>query len=130
MNDRERGVGIEVPKEWREDAEDMDVALTEYVRRMVRAGQRQWGYDHEKEPKKKGIRVDNSTNEALEKALQTALLQNLSTTEGIGEEELADLLFDDLITDLGKHLQTLKDSGEADYNPRDGGWIKLPDGKQ
>lgn len=117
---------ITVPEKWEEDAEEMDVTLTEYVRRMVRAGRRQWGYEHTSEPEKNGLKLDESQNqgEDLEDTLREAVLRNLSTTKGLDEKDLAELLFEDLIDDLGMQLQQLKDSRKADYNPRDGGWVR------
>lgn len=117
---------IAVPEEWMQAAEEMDVSDSEYIRRMVRAGRRQWGYEYTSEPEKKGLNHDDSRSQSgdLEDTFRAAVFQNLSKTEGLDEEELAELLFENLIDDLGAQLQQLKDSGKADYNPRDGGWVR------
>jgi hypothetical protein len=122
-------LSIAVPEGWREEADEMDVSVAEYVRRMCRAGRLQWGYDHLEEPEKKGLKhTETDSSKELAEALQAAILRNLSTEDGLKEGELADVLFEEMIDELGVHLQDLKEDGMADYNPREGGWVK--DSKQ
>lgn len=118
---------VRFPQEWKEEADEMDVSTAEYIRRMVRSGRRQWGHDHIEEPEQGGLRHKKPESTKVEKALQAALLRNLSTDNGVQEDELAELLFDDLLNDLKEQLQELKDSGKATYNPGDGGWVKTKD---
>jgi hypothetical protein len=116
---------LEIRSEWVEEADEMDVSNAEYIRRMVRAGRRQWGHDHIEEPEQNGLRHTDSGSTKVEKALQAALLRNLSIENGVQEDELAELLFDDLLDDLKGQLQELKDDGQATYNPGDGGRAKI-----
>lgn len=129
MNQSTR-VSVAVPDEWANDAEEMDQSKSEYVRRMVRAGRRQWGYDHTDEPERKGLKDRSEGNKNMESVLQSTILQNLSTDNGLKEDELADLLFSELINTIETQLQELKDDGKVDYNVTGGGWVKTPSDDQ
>lgn len=124
MVDRQT-IGINVPQEWVEEADDSDVSRSEWFRRLVRAGRRQWGYDHVEEPDEPGMNLDepSSDNDSIDD-LEAAILRNLSTSEGVDQEELAELLLDDLQEQMETALQSLKDDGKVDIDLTKGGWVK------
>lgn len=125
-----RLVHPKVPKHWEDDAEEIDVSLPEYVRRMARAGRRQWGFVHTEEPDTPQLNVDESMAESTTDAsgsavdLQDAILRVLSTTDGLDEAELTELVLDDLQSQIEQELQELKDADEVDYHLDKGGWVK------
>lgn len=116
-----------VPEEWRDDAEEMGISLSEYMRRMVRAGRRQWGYEHEEEPDQPTVRLDDEARDPsddINAILQDTIVRNLSTMNGISEEELIEILIDDLEKQIETHLQELMDDEVVEYSPIKGGWVK------
>lgn len=118
---------IDMPPEWVEDANEMDVSRAEYLRRMVRAGRRQWGYDHTREPENPHVQLQEPGTQDtvnVRSMLKHTILRNLSTTDGIDEAELIDLVTGDLEEITDEVLDELKEEGEADYSSRKGGWVK------
>lgn len=115
-------VNFEVPDEWVENANEMDVSVKEYVCRMVRAGQRQFGYDYspaETPAETKSLKIDEHSS--IEDDLKEWVYKNLSTGTGTGESELVDLLKDDIV----ESADALCDEGRAKYRRTDGGWLKV-----
>lgn len=124
-----RLVHPKVPKHWEEEAEEMDISLPEYVRRMARAGRRQWGFAHVTEPDRPRLNVDEEmvggrSNSGTAADLQESILRVLSTTKGVDEAELTELVLDDLQDQIKSELQELKEDGEVDYHIDKGGWVK------
>lgn len=118
---------IRTPQEWTDEAEEMGIAKTEYLRRMIRAGRLQWGYDHETEPENEHVQLyERDTPQPIDVklAIEEIVRRNLSTTAGIDDEEIVELVLDDLEQTTLELLEELKDQGEADYAPTKGGWVK------
>lgn len=117
-----------VPEEWTADAEEMGVSLSEYVRRMARAGRRQWGYDHIEEADEPHVQFDEATTSPDEETtaiIQDTIVRNLSTTDGISEEELADLITRDISNEVGTQLEELMHERVVEYSPTQGGWVLI-----
>ncbi len=115
-------VNFEVPDEWAKAANDMDVSVTEYCSRMIRAGRRQFGYDYTPEEtpaQPKSLNLDETSS--IEDELQEWVYQNLSTTKGHDEKELLSLLEEDII----EAADDLCDEGRAKYRRTSGGWLKV-----
>ncbi|MDG5762072.1 DUF5805 domain-containing protein [Natronococcus sp. A-GB1] len=115
-------VSFEVPDEWVEAADDMDVSVKEYCSRMIRAGRRQFGYDYtpkETPVQPKSLNIDDTAS--MEDELKEWVYRNLSTTKGYDEEELLGLLEDDII----EAADNLCDEGRAKYRRTSGGWLKV-----
>lgn len=125
MTDRQT-IGINVPTDWVEEADDSDVSRSEWFRRLVRAGRRQWGYDHIEEPDEPEMNLEEpSSDDNSIDDLEAAILRNLSTTDGVDQEELTQLLLDDLQEQMETTLQSLKDDGKVDIDLTKGGWVKV-----
>ena len=122
----QRKIGPYIPTEWVEEAAQSEVSNAEWYRRMIRAGRRQWGYDHIEEPEEPGLQFDEPGQASDHPAgdLRESILRNLSTTDGVDQEELAELLLDDLQDQMEVALQDLKDDGKVDIDLNKGGWIK------
>lgn len=117
-----------VPEEWAADAESMGVSLSEYVRRMARAGRRQWGYDHVTDADEPHVQFDEnrlSTDEETITIIREMAIRNLSAKDGITEEELADLITRDIEQEIADQLEQLMQEGEVKYSPTLGGWVVL-----
>lgn len=115
-----------IPPEWEADAEEMDVSLSEYVRRMARAGRRQWGYEHIEPAADPHVQFEETTNTPAEEVgtiIQNIILRNLSTSDGITEEELTTLITSDISNQVGNQLEELLDEGAVKYSPTKGGWV-------
>lgn len=115
-------VNFEVPDKWVENADEMDVSVKEYVCRMVRAGRRQFGYDHSPEEtpaETKSLNIDE--HNSMEDDLKEWVHQNLSTTTGTSESELVNLLEEDIV----EAADALCDEGRAKYRRTGGGWLKV-----
>lgn len=113
-----------VPEEWASDAEEMGVSLSEYVRRMVRAGRRQWGYDHVEDADEPHVQFEETQPAAQnDLGIEELILRNLSTTDGIEQGDLADLITADIDTEIGNALEELMGRDEVEYSPTQGGWV-------
>jgi|GEM_PF-6426618 len=113
---------VEVPDAWAEAADEMDVSLAEYCRRMVRAGRRQLGCSNGEKP------TDHTTTTARGRDQATTVVEqlvysNLSTTTGRDTEELVA----EIEADIGAAADTLVADGKAKYRRAEGGWIKTTD---
>lgn len=112
-------VSFELPDEWVEEANDRDISNTEYVRRMVRAGRRQFGMDYESyetpaDPNT--LKHDETAGSDIEETLKKWIEANLSTSNPQEIADLVDLLEDDF---KGLISELMKD-GKARYEPEEG----------
>lgn len=117
-----------VPEEWTADADEMGVSLSEYVRRMARAGRRQWGYDHLTDADEPHVQFDEdrlSIDEETTTIIQETVIRNLSTKDGISEEELSDLITRDIEQEIADQLEQLMQEGKVKYSPTMGGWVLI-----
>lgn len=57
-----KNISTYVPESWHSDADEMGISVSEYIRRMARAGRRQWGYDHTEEADEPHVHFHERTN--------------------------------------------------------------------
>jgi len=117
-------VHMEVPDEWVKEADERDLSLTEYTKRMVRAGRRQFGHDYapsETPATPNTLKLDDSTGSEIETQLKAWIHTNLSTDDAQDIDDLIGLLEDDLAV-LADELQ---DENKAEYRRSQGGYLKL-----
>jgi hypothetical protein len=115
-----------IPDEWVEEADQRDLSLGEYGRRMIRAGRRQFGHDYEPSETPatpKTLKLDESTGSEVETQLKAWIHANLSTDQALDIEDLLDLLEDD----LAELADELCDENKAKYRRSEGGYIKIND---
>lgn len=114
----------DVPEDWVEEADEMEISVAEYCRRMVRAGRRQFGqeYSAEEVPKDPAtLKTKNEpTGDVIEVELEKWIYNNLSTDEAQDVEDLVSLLEGE-ITVLADNLC---DKGKAKYRRSKGGYLK------
>ncbi len=119
-------VNMDVPDDWVDAAEERDLSLAEYTRRMVRAGRRQFGYDYEPSEtpaETQTLKLDETGGSDIDDQLKQWIHANLSTDDAQDIEDLMDLLDDD----LARLADALCDEGKAKYRKRKGGYLKVPD---
>jgi hypothetical protein len=116
---------IEVPDEWAVAAEESDVSLAEYCRRMARAGRRQFGYDYEPTTTPTdGQTLDwGSDSHPSSDAIERFVYRNLGEKEGRDATELVDLIEEDIVA----AADALVADGRAKYRRSRGGWIRASD---
>jgi len=115
-----------IPDEWAEEADQRNLCLGEYARRMIRAGQRQFGHDYEPSEAPatpKTLKLDENTGAEIETQLKAWIHNNLSTDQALDIEDLIDLLEDDLV----ELADELCDENKAKYRRSKGGYIKITD---
>jgi len=114
-----------IPDEWVKEADERDLPRTEYAKRMIRAGRRQFGHDYapnETPATPNTLKLDNSTESEIETQLKAWIYANLSTDDALDVDDLVDLLEDDLVI-LADELQ---DEQKAEYRRSQGGYLKIP----
>ncbi|WP_141551742.1 DUF5805 domain-containing protein [Natrinema sp. CBA1119] len=115
-----------VPEEWAADADEMGVSFSEYVRRMARAGRRQWGYEHNEEADEPHVQFEegrSSPDEEIATIIQDTIVRNLSSRDGISEDELGELITGDIAEEVSNQLEELMREGTVEYSPTNGGWV-------
>ncbi len=117
-------VHTEVPDEWVKEADERDLSLTEYTKRMVRAGRRQFGHDYtpsETPATPNTLKLDDRTGSEIEAQLKAWIHANLSTDDAQDIDDLTALLEDD----IAKLADELCDEGKAKYRRSQGGYLKV-----
>lgn len=117
-------VNTEIPEEWVEAADKRDISNVEYVKRMVRAGRRQYGYEYdpaETPTQPKTLKHENKSATNIDSQLKQWILANLSTTDAQDTEDLIDLLNDELV----QLADELCEEDKAKYRPSAGGYLKI-----
>lgn len=115
---------MDVPDEWVEEADERDLSLSEYGKRMVRAGRRQYGHDYapnETPATPNTLKLDDSTGAEIETQLKAWIHANLSTDDAQDVDDLVALLEDDLAT----LADELCDEEKAKYRRSQGGYLKV-----
>ena len=113
-----------VPDEWVKEADERDLSLSEYGRRMFRAGRRQFGHDYtpEETPATPNtLKLDDSTGSEIETQLKAWIHANLSTDDAQDVDDLVNLLEDDLAI----LADELCDEERAKYRRSKGGYLKI-----
>lgn len=114
----------DVPDEWVQEADERDLSLSEYGRRMIRAGRRQFGHDYapnETPATPNTLKLDDSTGAKIETQLKAWIHANLSTDDAQDVDNLVALLEDDLAT----LADELCDEEKAKYRRSQGGYLKI-----
>lgn len=114
---------LSLPDEWVEAADERDISNAEYLKRMVRAGRRQFGYEYEPTEtpaRPKTLKHDNKAATDIDTQLKQWILTNLSTTDAQDIDELVDLLEDELV----ELADELCDEDKAMYRRSRGGYLK------
>ena len=115
---------MEVPDEWMKEADERDLPLTEYTKRMVRAGRRQFGHDYapsETPATPNTLKLDDRTGSEIETQLKAWIHANLSTDDAQDVDDLVALLEDD----LAALADELCDEEKAKYRRSQGGYLKV-----
>jgi len=114
----------DVPDEWVEEADERNLSLAEYGKRMIRAGRRQLGHDYapsETPATPNTLKLDDSTGSEIETQLKAWIHANLSTDDAQDVDDLVALLEDDLAT----LADELCDEEKAKYRRSQGGYLKV-----
>lgn len=112
-------INTTIPDEWATEANERDISNAEYVRRMVRAGRRQFGLDYEPDEtptEPTTLKHDETSTRDVEKELKNWIGANLSTSDPQEISDLVNLLegdFEGLMSDL-------MDEGKVTYKPGKG----------
>lgn len=114
-------------EEWAENAEALDMSLSEYVRSMVQAGKRGFGGTGEatesNDREEPGIADATRVGEGLEHVILEIL------DEGPHEfDELVDAIQDDLRRDADAVLTELEERDRVEHDRLDGGYRVTDDG--
>jgi hypothetical protein len=115
----------DVPDEWVKEADEGDLSLSEYGKRMIRAGRRQFGHDYtpdETPATPNTLKLDDSTGSEVETQLKDWIHTNLSTDDAQDVDDLVALLEDDLAT----LADELCEEEKAKYRRSQGGYLKIP----
>ena len=115
-----------MPDQWVKEAKERDISLSEYGKRMIRAGRRQFGHDYvasERPATPNTLKLDERAGSEVETQLKAWIHQNLSTDEALDIEDLLDLLEDD----LAELADELCDESKAKYRRSKGGYFKITD---
>ena len=116
-----------VPRDWRDEADQLDVTLAEYVRMMVRSGRLDWGFEHTEVPDRPHVKLEKQTpdtDEQIDAIIEDAVIRNLSTEEGTTEEELVEIILHDMEKQTGRILNELSAQDDVHYDAVKGGWVK------
>ena len=102
---------------WREDAEDLGMSQSEFVRTMVQAGRRGFSLAYSPEnPQETDVAGSNPGGNGL----KTALLEVLRETGPLAWPELTEALIGDLEDDLESALVELQAENRVHHSPREG----------
>ena len=113
-----------LPDKWVKEADERNLSLAEYSRRMIRAGHRQFGHDYvasETPATPNTLKLNDSTDSEIETQLKEWIHANLSTDDAQDVDDLVDLLEDDLAT----LADELCDEEKAKYRRSQGGYLKI-----
>jgi len=96
---------FEVSGEWKKDQEDMGVSATEWCRRMIRLGRRQYGlpYAPDEIPDVNGIKTENDEKGDADH-FREFLIANLSTDRYLNMDELVEMMKEQ-IKETGEELE-------------------------
>jgi hypothetical protein len=91
------GCTFDLEPHWADDVDEMGVSKSEWTRRMIRLGRRQWGlpYAPDDLPEMTGIQTEQDERSDTDH-LRQFLVANLSTDDYIGPEELAEIVMEEI----------------------------------
>lgn len=117
-------VSFDLPDEWVEEAAARNLENAVYIRRMVRAGRRQFGMDYkpvEVPAEPNTLKLEENSGSNVDEQLKNWIQTNLSTDEAQDIDDLVGLLendFQGLMADL-------LEEDKAKYRPDQGGYLKI-----
>lgn len=115
---------MKIPDEWAEAADERDLSAREYIRRMARAGRRQFGYEYSPEEtpaQPKTLKLDDNGATDVDESLKQWISNNLSTSDAQDVDDLVDLLSGE----IAQLADELCDDDEAIYRRSEGGYLKV-----
>lgn len=101
---------------WDEDADEMDMSRSEFVKAMVQAGRRGFGGEPAEDTEISG-ECSTETN------LQSRILDTLEEHNCLSWDDLLAEVTGDVESRLDSTLKALQDDGEIRYSGREGGYI-------
>jgi len=112
-------------EEWAEQAEELDMSLSEFLRSMVQAGRRGFGEEDEEAaepdtPEQPDPTGSNPGGNGLETVVLGALRE-----EPREFDELVDVVAGDLRRDLDALLEDLEDRGVVEHDRMEGGYAVI-----
>ena len=108
---------------WAEDADSMDMSLSEFVRTMVQAGRRDFDIgdgNGAQSPSPEEPHVGRATPGG--DGLEDRILERLDADEVVSWDELVDMLAEDFESKLESTLDSLLDAGAIQLDHRRGGY--------
>jgi hypothetical protein len=110
---------------WEEDAEEMDMSKSEFVRTMVQAGRRGFsGRDPRGEASE-----DGSADGPDGPGMTERVVEELAGGEALAWDELLSALTDDVEARLEDALDELQSEDRVRYSGREGGYTLVDDGR-
>jgi hypothetical protein len=112
-------------EEWKRQATELDMSLSEFVRTMVQAGRRGFpGSDVDETGETANASGPGErTGEKARPELEPAVVELLSENDYRSWDELASELTADVEQRLETTLKQLEDEGRVRHSPRNGGYI-------
>lgn len=111
---------------WEEDAENMDMSLSEFVRTMVQAGRSdlELASDEQSEPANKNGSSDPTSGRST---FRDRIVSLLSEEGALDWDELVAAMTSDIETDLEETLEVLQEDNVIQYSGRQGGYVLKAD---
>ncbi|WP_435194614.1 DUF5805 domain-containing protein [Natronomonas sp. EA1] len=110
---------------WADEAEDLNMSQSEFVRSMVQAGRREFSFDTTDQPAAES--ASSGTNPGGQD-LEARVLDLLRDGDPRDWDELVEGLTGDIETRLEETLATLQSEGRVIYAGRQGGYV-VTDGR-
>lgn len=110
---------------WAEEAEEMGVSRSEYVRMMVQAGRRDFDLATDKESEESNIEA--SDNNRGDPDLESRVMTALDSKGPLDWEALVNEITQGLENQLENTLDKLQSSNDIKYNGRHGGYTVVDD---
>lgn len=118
-------------QQWKNQAEDLDMSQSEFVKAMVQAGRRGFGGDSQSvvsatpssSPEPQGSDGEKGENDDLEQTVLSALDENPYLTW----EELLESVIGDVEAELEETITMLQENNEITHSPRRGGYVLMED---
>lgn len=110
-----------------DEAEQMDMSQSEFVRTMVQAGRSEFELSSDDSVPESGGGETRSGDDKAGETLRDRVLTLLSDGEPLDWDELVAALTADIETDLDHALETLQEENVIRYSGRQGGYVHATD---
>jgi len=111
---------------WKERADDLGMAQSEFVRTMVQAGARELGLDDgqtDGDALHSDVDAGGTGGNAVSADLESRVVDELRERGVAPWDDLVESLAGDFEERLEATLESLEDAGVARYSPREGGYV-------